>query len=133
MTYGTQTEDDFIANKAFIFLFLFQLTVKSCDCLNGGKCVSDINFPLGSGAYLCVCLPGFQGSLCEVDVTQCQSNPCGLGRCVSGVHSYSCDCPPELEGKYGFLINKISIRTSKKGKLLGTFIYGSLKQMYDRS
>ncbi|KAM5303797.1 von Willebrand factor D and EGF domain-containing protein [Glossophaga mutica] len=76
-----------------------ELTVKSCDCLNGGKCVSDTNFPLGSGAYLCVCLPGFQGSLCEVDVTGCQSNPCGLGRCVSGFRSYSCDCPPELKGK----------------------------------
>ncbi|KAF6087149.1 von Willebrand factor D and EGF domains [Phyllostomus discolor] len=76
-----------------------ELTVKSCDCLNGGKCVSDINSPLGSGAYLCVCSPGFQGDLCEVDVTQCQSNPCGLGRCVGGFHSYSCECPPELKGK----------------------------------
>ncbi|XP_054419803.1 von Willebrand factor D and EGF domain-containing protein [Pteronotus mesoamericanus] len=76
-----------------------ELTVKSCDCLNGGQCVSDINFPLGSRPYLCVCLPGFQGSLCEVDVTECQSNPCGHGRCVSSFHSYSCDCPPELKGK----------------------------------
>ncbi|XP_078297984.1 von Willebrand factor D and EGF domain-containing protein isoform X5 [Panthera onca] len=75
------------------------VTVKSCDCLNGGSCVSDIKFPPGSGVHLCVCLPGFQGSLCEVDVTECQSNPCGLGRCISGFHSYSCVCPPELKGK----------------------------------
>uniref|UniRef100_A0A8C3VTN6 von Willebrand factor D and EGF domains n=1 Tax=Catagonus wagneri TaxID=51154 RepID=A0A8C3VTN6_9CETA len=74
-----------------------EVTVKSCDCLNGGSCVSDIKFPPGSGAYLCVCLPGFQGDLCEEDVTECQSNPCGLGRCISGFQNYSCDCPPELK------------------------------------
>ncbi|XP_064343456.1 von Willebrand factor D and EGF domain-containing protein [Camelus dromedarius] len=76
---------------------MIEVTVKSCDCLNGGSCVSDTKFPPGSGAYLCVCLPGFQGSLCEVDITECQSNPCGFGRCISGFHSYSCDCPPELK------------------------------------
>nr|XP_055170477.1 von Willebrand factor D and EGF domain-containing protein [Nyctereutes procyonoides] len=73
------------------------VTVKSCDCLNGGLCVSDTKSPPGSGMYLCVCLPGFQGSLCEVNVTECQSNPCGLGKCVSGFQSYSCVCPPELK------------------------------------
>ncbi|XP_066209875.1 von Willebrand factor D and EGF domain-containing protein [Saccopteryx leptura] len=77
-----------------------ELTVKSCDCLNGGSCVSDIKFPPGSGAYLCVCLPDFQGSLCEVGITECRSNPCGRGRCINGFHSYSCDCPPELKGKH---------------------------------
>ncbi|KAL2777304.1 von Willebrand factor D and EGF domain-containing protein isoform 2 precursor [Daubentonia madagascariensis] len=80
-----------------------EVTVKSCDCLNGGSCVSDVKFPPGSGMYLCICLPGFQGSLCEMDVNGCQSNPCGLGRCVSGFHSYSCDCPPELKVQTEFL------------------------------
>uniref|UniRef100_A0A8D1DUT3 von Willebrand factor D and EGF domains n=1 Tax=Sus scrofa TaxID=9823 RepID=A0A8D1DUT3_PIG len=78
---------------------MIEVIVKSCDCLNGGSCVSDIQFPPGSGAYLCVCLPGFQGDLCEEDVTECQLNPCGLGRCISGFQNYSCDCPPELKGK----------------------------------
>ncbi|XP_034877285.1 von Willebrand factor D and EGF domain-containing protein [Mirounga leonina] len=73
------------------------VTVKSCDCLNGGSCVSDRKFPPGSGMYLCVCLPGFQGGLCEVNVTECHANPCGLGRCISGFPSYSCVCPPELK------------------------------------
>ncbi|KAM9650807.1 LOW QUALITY PROTEIN: von Willebrand factor D and EGF domain-containing protein [Trichechus inunguis] len=76
-----------------------EVTVKSCDCLNGGSCVSDINFPPGSGVYLCVCLPGFQGGLCEVDISECQSSPCGRGQCISGFHNYSCDCPSELKGK----------------------------------
>ncbi|XP_011923560.1 PREDICTED: von Willebrand factor D and EGF domain-containing protein [Cercocebus atys] len=76
-----------------------EVTVKSCDCLNGGSCVSDRNFPPGNGVYLCVCLPGFHGSLCEVNTSGCQSNPCGLGSCISGFRNYSCDCPPELKGK----------------------------------
>ncbi|XP_073755499.1 von Willebrand factor D and EGF domain-containing protein [Callorhinus ursinus] len=79
------------------------VTVKSCDCLNGGSCVSDRKFPPGSGMYLCVCLPGFQGVLCEVNVTECHANPCGLGRCISGFTSYSCVCPPELKVETQFL------------------------------
>ncbi|XP_063098153.1 von Willebrand factor D and EGF domain-containing protein isoform X2 [Cavia porcellus] len=75
-----------------------EVTVKSCDCLNGGSCVPDRKFPVGSGAYLCICLPGFHGGLCEVAVDACQPNPCGLGRCTRVLGSYSCDCPPELKG-----------------------------------
>ncbi|XP_021574082.1 von Willebrand factor D and EGF domain-containing protein [Carlito syrichta] len=87
-----------------------EVTVKSCDCLNGGSCVSDMEFSPGSGAYLCVCLPGFQGTLCEVDISECQSNPCGLGKCVSGFHSYSCECAPELKVETQFL-NELTIQT----------------------
>nr|XP_025729162.1 von Willebrand factor D and EGF domain-containing protein [Callorhinus ursinus] len=79
------------------------VTVKSCDCFNGGSCVSDRKFPPGSGMYLCICLPGFQGVLCEVNVTECHANPCGLGRCISGFTSYSCVCPPELKVETQFL------------------------------
>uniref|UniRef100_A0A2K6RZ59 von Willebrand factor D and EGF domains n=1 Tax=Saimiri boliviensis boliviensis TaxID=39432 RepID=A0A2K6RZ59_SAIBB len=87
-----------------------EVTVKSCDCLNGGSCVSDRKSPPGSGVYLCVCSPGFHGSLCDVDISGCQSNPCGLGRCISVFHSYSCDCPPELKVETQFL-NKFTTQT----------------------
>lgn len=90
-------------------MFILQVTVMSCDCLNGGSCVSDTKFPPGSGAYLSVCLPGFHGDLCEKNVTECQLNPCGLGRCIRGLHSYSCNCPPELKGKFWFLMNEIQM------------------------
>lgn len=86
--------------------------MKSCDCLNGGSCVSDSKFPPGSGRYLCVCLPSFQGSLCEVNVTECHANPCGLGRCISGFPDYSCVCPPEFKGKFWFFMNEISMGTN---------------------
>ncbi|KAJ8415951.1 hypothetical protein AAFF_G00405080 [Aldrovandia affinis] len=79
--------------RAFI-----EVSVRPCNCLNGASCVTDIKFPPGSGEYLCVCPPGFEGDRCDVDTDDCGSSPCHLGRCVDGLNSYSCICPPGLTG-----------------------------------
>ena len=44
---------------------------------------------------------GFHGSRCEVNIDDCSSSLCvNGGKCVDGVNSYTCECPPEWSGKY---------------------------------
>ncbi|XP_074539724.1 von Willebrand factor D and EGF domain-containing protein [Halichoeres trimaculatus] len=76
-----------------------QVSVRTCECLNGASCVTNINLPAGSGEYRCVCLEGFRGERCEVDIDDCKPNPCRLGRCIDGVNSFSCICPPGMTGR----------------------------------
>ncbi|XP_050932344.1 von Willebrand factor D and EGF domain-containing protein [Lates calcarifer] len=76
-----------------------QVSVRSCECLNGAPCVTNVNLPVGSGEYLCVCLDGFTGERCEVDIDDCKPNPCRLGRCIDGPNSFSCICPPGMTGR----------------------------------
>lgn len=75
-----------------------QVSVVSCECLNGASCVADVNLPAGSREYLCACLDGFRGDRCEVDIDDCKPNPCRLGRCIDGPNSFSCICPHGMTG-----------------------------------
>ncbi|XP_058503446.1 von Willebrand factor D and EGF domain-containing protein isoform X2 [Solea solea] len=93
MFYFTVTDDCGAETRASV-----QVSVRSCDCLNAARCATNINFPAGSGEFLCVCLSGFTGSRCEVNVDDCKPNPCRLGRCIDGTDSFSCVCPPGMTG-----------------------------------
>ncbi|XP_034729420.1 von Willebrand factor D and EGF domain-containing protein isoform X1 [Etheostoma cragini] len=76
-----------------------QVSVRSCECLNGASCETNSKLPAGSGEYLCVCLHGFTGERCEVDIDDCKPNPCRLGRCIDAPNSFSCICPPGMTGR----------------------------------
>ncbi|KAJ7365993.1 hypothetical protein OS493_002735 [Desmophyllum pertusum] len=46
------------------------------------------------------CAPGYNGSRCENDINECDSNPClNGGSCVDLVNEYNCSCPPGYNGK----------------------------------
>ena len=62
-------------------------------CKSGGTCMD------GIGEYQCLCVDGFGGEHCEVDIDECESSPCQNGaRCYDFVDSYTCDCLPGFSG-----------------------------------
>lgn len=47
----------------------------------------------------CRCALGYRGHLCEVDIDECDPNPCVNGAsCLDGLGSYTCRCLPGFNG-----------------------------------
>ncbi|XP_048458200.1 protein crumbs homolog 1 [Rhincodon typus] len=81
-------------------------------CLHGGECVelswknvygnrselpAVFSYEHAAG-YICKCQHGFTGSHCEMDVDECDSNPCqNGGTCQNTMESYICHCPARNE------------------------------------
>ncbi|XP_043555728.1 protein crumbs homolog 1 isoform X1 [Chiloscyllium plagiosum] len=81
-------------------------------CLHGGECIElswKNMYGIGSelpavfsyehaAGYICKCQHGFTGSHCEMDVNECDSNPCqNGGTCQNTMESYICHCPARNE------------------------------------
>mgnify|MGYP001180613452 CR=1 FL=1 len=57
--------------------------------------VIDIFFP-----FRCVCQPGWIGDMCDVNVDDCDPNPCvNGGQCIDDVNDFSCVCEQGFTGK----------------------------------
>ena len=62
-------------------------------CRNGATCVN------GTGDFRCLCDVGFQGTLCEQEVDECENEPCrNGGTCRDLIGTFKCSCPPGTSG-----------------------------------
>lgn len=49
--------------------------------------------------YRCLCVTGYTGPNCEVNINDCASSPClNHATCVDALNSYVCKCPPGFTG-----------------------------------
>ncbi|XP_071951317.1 adhesion G protein-coupled receptor L3-like isoform X2 [Antedon mediterranea] len=63
-------------------------------CKNGGECTD-----VSSTDFTCTCAAGYTGDVCDEDVNECESDPCGHAvECVNEVNKFRCIC---LDGYAG--------------------------------
>ena len=49
--------------------------------------------PDGSGSFTCDCIAGYTGGMCDVNINDCESDPCqNGGSCNDEVDGFVCDC-----------------------------------------
>ncbi|GAB1868117.1 Protein crumbs [Camponotus japonicus] len=55
---------------------------------------------INASGYECLCVEGVNGKNCEVNVNECDSNPCGPGTCMDRIGGYTCECDEGFEGDH---------------------------------
>ena len=60
------------------------------------ECTSDLD------GFSCTCKTGYEGSLCQHNIDDCENKPCNHGTCTDGLNTYTCDCEDGWEGNLYF-------------------------------
>ena len=69
------------------------VVIKECPCQNAGECHPDYRDLDGAGNFTCSCLAEYTGTLCDLDVDECNmSKRCFNGSCINEQHGFSCSC-----------------------------------------
>nr|XP_006818365.1 PREDICTED: uncharacterized protein LOC100377183 [Saccoglossus kowalevskii] len=69
----------------------------------GNPCVYGECQPLENTDYECDCIPGWEGTNCDIDTNECAEDPCfNGGTCIDDVNDFSCQCPNNTAGKNCF-------------------------------
>ena len=50
--------------------------------------------------YDCLCVAGVTGNNCEIDIKECDSNPCRHGNCKEEIGGYTCECEDGYNGTH---------------------------------
>lgn len=50
------------------------------------------------GRYYCKCKNGFSGPHCNININDCDPNPCVHGKCLDGVNTFDCVCDKDYWG-----------------------------------
>ena len=59
----------------------------------------NFNYEKAAG-YWCECQPGYTGTNCEVNINECEHDPCNVnGKCLDLVNKFECECYQGYQGK----------------------------------
>ncbi|XP_072395755.1 protein crumbs [Diabrotica undecimpunctata] len=98
-----------------------EVDINECEsnpCQHNGTCIERSNVTLYSSemsynlperfsrpfnyseaaGYECICVPGVTGQNCEININECESNPCFYGTCTDKIGGYVCECEEGYEG-----------------------------------
>ncbi|CAH0559053.1 unnamed protein product [Brassicogethes aeneus] len=54
---------------------------------------------LDAAGYVCKCVDGVAGENCQINIDECQSNPCFRGQCKDYIGYFECECEEGFEGE----------------------------------
>ena len=68
---------------------------ESDPCQNEAVCK-----PKNTNEFICECVPGYDGVICQNDIYECNSHDCEYGDCIDQINNYTCNCYAGFSGRF---------------------------------